>query len=160
MIRFLHAACIAAALLAPIAAHAGCDLPANTAELQAQLVADINATRADHGLPTLRMNSALTTAAQRHACDNAKRKSTSHVSSDGSRLQGRLRRAGYQFALANENTGRGFTSAARAMQWWMNSPHHAENILMNGTQDIGVGIAVSAAPEGRLHWVIDMATSK
>lgn len=160
MTRFLRAACIAAAQLAPIAAHAGCDLPANAAELQVQLVAKINATRADHGLSALRMNAALATSAQGLACDNAKRKSTSHVSADGSRLQGRLRRAGYQFALANENTGRGFTSAARAIQWWMNSPHHADNILMNGTQDIGVGIAVSAAPESRLHWVIDMAASK
>jgi uncharacterized protein YkwD len=156
----LRAALLTLALLAPGAARAACDLPANAARMQAELVAGINATRAARDLPALRMNDALTSAAQRHACDNARRKSISHVSSNGARLQGRLRSAGYRFALANENTGRGFTSARRALQWWMGSPHHAENILMRGTQDIGVGIAFSAAPESRLHWVINMAASK
>ena len=149
-----------AALLAPSAVMAACDQPANTAEMQADLVAGINAQRAARDLPALQLNGALNTAAQRLACDNAKRKSISHISANGAHLQGRLRSAGYRFALANENTGRGFVSAARAVQWWMDSPHHAENILMRGTQDIGVGIAVSAAPESRLHWVIDMAVSK
>jgi uncharacterized protein YkwD len=160
MTHFLRATSIAAALLAPLAAHAGCDLPANAADLQADVVAGINAQRADHGLAALRLNNALDKAAQRQACDNADRKSISHVSSDGSQLQDRLHGVGYHFAAANENTGRGFASAARAVQWWMNSPHHASNILMQGTHDIGVGIAVSAAPESRLHWVIDMGVSQ
>jgi uncharacterized protein YkwD len=156
----LRASLLALALLGPAMAHAACDLPANAAQMQADLVAGINAQRAARDLPALRMNDALDAAAQRHACDIAKRKTTSHVSANGTHLQGRLRRAGYAFALATENTGRGFVSAARAVQWWMDSPGHAKNILMRGTQDIGVGIAFSDAPESRLHWVIDMGASK
>jgi uncharacterized protein YkwD len=156
----LRSALLSLALLGPAVAYAGCDLPADAAQMQADLVAGINAQRAARDLPALRMNPALTKAAQRHACDIAKRKTTSHVSANGARLQGRLRSAGYRFALANENTGRGFVSAKRALQWWMDSPHHAENILMRGTQDIGVGIAFSDAPESRLHWVVDMGASK
>jgi uncharacterized protein YkwD len=156
----LRATLFALALVVPNAAQAACDLPADAAQMQADLVAGINAQRAARDLPGLRLNSALDTAAQCHACDIAKRQTISHVSANGAQLQGRLRNAGYRFALANENTGRGFASATRAVQWWMDSPHHAENILMRGTQDIGVGIAVSAAPESRLHWVINMGASK
>jgi uncharacterized protein YkwD len=158
--HLLKAALLTLALLAPTTAQAACDLPANAAQMQADLIAGINAQRAARDLPALQVNGALNAAAQRHACDIAKRKTTSHVSANGAHLQGRLRSAGYRFALANENTGRGFSSASRAVQWWMDSPHHAENILMRGTRDIGVGIAFSDAPESRLHWVIDMGTSK
>ena len=157
---FFRASLFALALLAPVTAQAACDLPANAAQLQADLVASINAQRAARDLPGLRLHAALDTAAQGHACDIARRQTTSHMSANGAQLQSRLRRAGYRFALANENTGRGFASATRAVQWWMDSPHHADNILMQGTQDIGVGIAVSAAPENRLHWVIDMGASR
>ena len=156
----LRASLLALSLLAPVVAQAACNLPADAAQLQADLVAGINAQRTARDLPALRLNNALDSAAQRHACDIAKRKTTSHVSANGGQLQGRLRRAGYSFALATENTGRGFVSAARALQWWMDSPGHAKNILMRGTQDIGVGIAFSDAPESRLHWVIDMGASR
>jgi uncharacterized protein YkwD len=156
----LRAALLALTILAPGVALAACDLPANAAQVQADLIAGINAQRAARDLPALRPNSALNKAAQRHACDNAKRKSISHVSSNGAQLQGRLRSAGYRFSLASENTGRGFGSATRAVQWWMDSPGHAANILMRGAQDIGVGIAFSDAPESRLHWVVNMAASR
>ncbi|MGL5012648.1 MAG: CAP domain-containing protein [Paracoccaceae bacterium] len=159
--HFFAALLLCVAALAPQSASArSCDLPANMGELQAAVVADVNAQRAASGLPALRLNSALVKAAQSHACDNAKRQSTSHVSSDGSQLRQRLRRAGYSFAVANENTGRGFGSPGQAVDWWMNSPHHRDNILMRGTQDIGVGIAFSDAPESRLHWVINMGASR
>ncbi len=159
--RFAHTLTLCLALLAPVAVQARtCDLPANMAALQAQLIDGVNAQRAAAGLAPLRLSPELDKAAQGHACDNAKRQGISHVSSDGSQLQQRLRRVGYRFAVANENTGRGFGSSQRAVQWWMNSPYHRDNILMRGTRDIGVGIAFSDAPESRLHWVINMGASR
>lgn len=159
--RLLPALLLCAAAILPTASQARtCDLPSNMDQLRAQVVADVNAERSARGLPALHLNSELVRAAQSHACDNAKRQGTSHVSSDGSQLQHRLRRVGYSFALANENTGRGFGSSQHAVDWWMNSPHHRDNILMRGTRDIGVGIAFSDAPESRLHWVIDMGATR
>lgn len=156
----LHALAFAAALaLSGGAASAGCILPANSEAMQAELLSGLNAVRRDHGLPALKLNAKLDTAAQKHACDNARRLSISHVSSDGSHLQNRLRRAGYRYATASENTGRGFVSGTRAVDWWMHSPHHKDNILMPQTRDIGIGIALSDAPDARLHWVIDMGLS-
>ncbi len=105
------------------------------------------------------MLTALDKAAQGHACDNAKRHSTSHVSGDGSRLQHRLKRVGYDYRTASENTGRGFASGKRAVDWWMASPGHKKNMLMRDTREIGIGIAMSEAPDSRLHWIIVMGSS-
>lgn len=155
---FLAAAlCLGATVAQPALA---CTRPANSTELQSEVVAGVNAQRARAGLPALKLNAALGKAAQGHACDNAARQSISHVSSDGSKLQNRLRKAGYRFRTATENTGRGFATPARAVEWWMNSPKHKDNILMSATRDIGVGIAVSDAPDSKLHWVIVMGKSK
>ncbi len=159
--RLLSALALCAATIAPAPAIArSCDLPTNMDQLRTQIMADVNAERAARGLPALRMNRDLIQAAQGHACDNAKRQTFTHVSSDGSRLQHRLRRAGYAYALANENTGMGFVSAQRAVDWWMHSPYHRDNILMSGTREIGVGIAFSDAPDSRLYWVVNMGASR
>jgi uncharacterized protein YkwD len=159
--RLLAVLALSIAMVVPAASHArSCDVPANMDELRAQMMADVNAERAARGLSALRMNGDLVQAAQGHACDNAKRQTYTHVSSDGSQLQHRLRRAGYSYAMANENTGMGFASTQRAVAWWMNSPYHRDNILMRGTRDIGVGIAFSDAPDSRLYWVINMGATR
>ena len=152
---------LAAALtLAAGSAQAKCTLPGNAAALETEFLSHLNAERKARGLPALKMNAALDKAAQGHACDNADRKSISHVSGNGANLQKRLKRAGYRYSTASENTGRGFASGARAFEWWMNSPHHRDNMLMSGIKDIGIGVAVSDAPDSRLHWVINMGKTK
>ncbi|WP_309668264.1 CAP domain-containing protein [Tabrizicola sp.] len=137
-----------------------CNIPSNSGAMQAQLIDNLNAERKARGLSPVRLSTTLDKAAQGHACDNAKRMSISHVSSDGGSLKTRLRRAGYAYRTAAENTGRGFASGARAVEWWMNSPKHKQNMLMGQVRDIGVGIALSAAPDSRLHWIIVMGKSK
>jgi uncharacterized protein YkwD len=119
-----------AVLCALPAAALGCDRPGNLGELRAAVIAGVNDARAGAGLAALRENDRLTQAAQGHACDIAARGSVSHTGSDGSDLTGRLRGAGYRFSAAAENTGRGFGSPERAVDWWMNSSGHRANILM------------------------------
>jgi uncharacterized protein YkwD len=144
---------LALALVAAPAA-AACVLPDNVKALQAEVLAGMNAQRRARGLPALQMDAKLARAAQGHACDNAARQSYSHVGSDGSQLQNRLGLSGYRYRLAAENTGRG------AVQWWMNSPHHKDNILLAPAVDVGIGIALSEAPDSRLHWVVNFGKSK
>lgn len=146
--------------LAGAMASAGCNIPSNASAMQAELIEHLNAERRARGLTPLRLSAALDKAAQGQACDNAKRMSISHDSSDGSHLQQRLRRVGYNYRTAAENTGRGFASGARAVEWWMNSPKHKTNMLMSQVSEIGVGIAMSSAPDSRLHWIIDLGKSK
>jgi uncharacterized protein YkwD len=142
------------------AAQAGCNIPANSAAMQTELLSHLNAERKAHGLPALVLSAKLDKAAQGHACDNAKRHSISHTSSDGGTLKTRLRRVGYGFRIAAENTGRGFATGTRAVQWWMNSPHHKDNILLRRAREVGVGIAMSDAPDSKLHWIIVVGASK
>ena len=146
--------------LAAATAEASCQKPGNVSALESEVLGQLNAERKARGLPALRLNSALDKAAQGHACDNANRLSISHDSSDGSKLQHRLKRAGYKYGKASENTGRGFGSGSRAVEWWMNSPHHRDNILMTDVKDVGIGIALSDAPDSRLHWVINFGRTK
>lgn len=142
------------------ASQAGCTIPSNSKAMQQELLSHLNAERKARGLPALVLSGKLDKAAQGHACDNAKRKSISHTSSDGGTLKTRLRRAGYAFRTAAENTGRGFASGARAVEWWMHSPKHKDNILLRKAREVGVGIAVSPAPDNKLHWIIVVGASK
>jgi uncharacterized protein YkwD len=142
------------------AAPAGCAPPPNADALQAELLTHLNAERKARGLSALTLSAKLDKAAQGAACDNARRLSISHVSSDGGTLKTRLRRVGYGFRTAAENTGRGFATGARAVEWWMHSPHHKDNILLRKARDVGIGIAVSPAPDSKLHWILVVGASK
>lgn len=153
-------AATAAFLCLSAAAQAGCTVPTDASAMQQELLSNLNAEREARGLPALALSAKLDKAAQGHACDNARRKSISHTSSDGGTLKTRLRKAGYAFRTAAENTGRGFASGTRAVQWWMNSPKHKDNILLRKAREVGVGIAVSPAPDNKLHWIIVVGASK
>lgn len=150
---------IASSMMIPSVAYA-CSIPAAAEALQAEALKAVNAERAQHGLRPLKFSRTLDKAAQGAACDNANRREISHVSSDGSRLRDRLHRVGYRFRSAAENTGRGFRSGTSAVQWWMNSPKHKANILMGSVNEIGIGIALSAAPDNKLHWILNMGDEK
>jgi uncharacterized protein YkwD len=144
---------LAAAILGSAAA--ACTVPEDLRALRTSVLAEVNAQRAAHGLPKLTQDKALEKAAQGHACDNAARRSISHDSSNGDTLKERLQKAGYRLRTAAENTGRGFGTPQRAVAWWMQSPHHKDNILMEKATEIGVGIAVSDAPDSKYHWILN-----
>ncbi len=150
---------IASFMLIPAAGFA-CSIPEASEALQTEALKHVNAERAQAGLRPLKFSRTLDKAAQGAACDNANRHEISHVSSDGSHLRDRLKRVGYRFRSAAENTGRGFRSGSSAVQWWMNSPKHKSNILMRGVKEVGLGIALSDAPDNKLHWILVMGEGK
>lgn len=161
LLRLTFAAVAASAVIClGAAAQAACSIPSNATAMQQELLTNLNAERKARGLSPLTLSAKLDKAAQGAACDNAKRKSISHVSSDGGTLKTRLRRVGYGFRTAAENTGRGFGSGARAVEWWMNSPKHKDNILLRKAREVGVGIALSPAPDNKLHWILVVGASK
>ena len=159
----MRARSIVAAMLAALVLTSGADaciVPGNADALQQEVLANLNAQRKANGLSQFTLNTKLDKAAQGHACDNAARRSYSHDSSNGDTLKERLRKAGYRYRAAAENTGRGFGTGARAVEWWMNSEKHRGNILYPRVREVGIGIALSAAPDNKLHWVINFGTSK
>ena len=47
---------------------------------------------------------------------------------------------GYKYRYAGENLARDFSNASSAMDAWMNSPTHKENILNPKYKEIGIGV--------------------
>jgi uncharacterized protein YkwD len=116
----------------------------------------VNQRRADHGRRPLRVNSHLATAATRHARDMVRHRYFSHVSRNGTTLEGRLRRSGYLrsgvFNVAEDiGWGMGNPASPRNMvRSWMASPPHRAALLDPKMREIGMGI-VAGAPNGARH---------
>ncbi|MFD3662592.1 CAP domain-containing protein [Streptomyces sp. NPDC058659] len=110
-----------------------------------QQVVDLaNAEREKAGCGPLRAESHLRTAAQGHADDMATRDYYEHDSPEGRDAGDRMTVAGYTWATWGENIHRGPKTPARAMEDWMDSPGHRENVLNCSFKDIGVGVTLTA----------------
>lgn len=149
--RILAALAMTIALAAPLGALA-CDMPGNLKSIRSELIAGINAQRANKGLSALARSTQLTEAAQKQACDNARRNKISHTGSDGSKIGARISRTGYDWSDANENVGYGYKDPGAMLKGWMASDGHRRNILARGTQDIGVGMAIGS--DGNQYWAM------
>ena len=108
-----------------------------------ELVRRLNALRAQNGLKPVSLNTALTTAAQRHSQDMAKTGNISHTGSDGSTPEQRMRAAGYLGGTGEEAIYGGRATVDDAWYFWTNDRGHA-NILLRPEYTV-VGIAVANA---------------
>ncbi|MFC9294253.1 CAP domain-containing protein [Streptomyces sp. NPDC057011] len=107
----------------------------------AEVLALVNQERAAAGCPALTVNAKLTKAAQDHSADMAAHNTMSHTGSDGSDPGQRITRAGYAWQTYGENVAYGYSTAAKVMEGWMNSPGHRANILNCSFKEIGIGLA-------------------
>ncbi len=106
----------------------------------AQSVAQsINQARANAGLPALALHPLLNQAAQTHANDIVVNSNYSHVGWDGSRVGDRVRRTGYLFDGWTSENWVSVSDPAKAIQWWMNSYVHRNNILNSNWHEFGIG---------------------
>ena len=104
-----------------------------------------NELRAQHGLPPLPANSALTAAAQAYAETMAVNDWFAHEGPDGSSTATRATAAGYTgWSYLAENLYRGFYGEAPAtiIQAWVASPAHLSVMLSERATEIGVGCYV------------------
>jgi uncharacterized protein YkwD len=135
--------------------------PANPAggsgSTEAQVLALTNQERAKNGCGPLRMNSALTRAAEAHAADMVAKHYFAHDSLDGRSPFDRMKAAGFSGGSMAENIAVGYSSAAAVVTGWMNSPGHRQNILNCGYTMIGIGYdSGQVKPEwGNGSWVQD-----
>ncbi|GHH92945.1 CAP domain-containing protein [Streptomyces capillispiralis] len=141
-------------------ATAGASSPAATGGTQAssavaRVVELVNDERGRVGCAPVKVNSALTEAAQKHSEDMAASGSMSHTGSDGSSPGDRITRAGYAWSTYGENVAYGYSTPEQAMAGWMSSPGHKENILNCAFKEIGVGLA---QPGG--YWTQDFGAAR
>lgn len=87
------------------------------------------------------MHETLRRVARAHSEDMQTRRFFAHVNPDGLAPADRIRNAGYSTSGSGENLAVGPTTAAGAMQMWMQSPDHCFNVMFRQWTRIGVGLA-------------------
>ncbi|MEM9694344.1 MAG: CAP domain-containing protein [Myxococcota bacterium] len=100
----------------------------------------VNDERRAAGLSTYVWDQALALAAQQHADDMATQNYFDHTSLDGRSFSERASEAGYDASPRGENIAVGQQNATEVMQSWMNSSGHRNNIMSEGSTEIGVGL--------------------
>lgn len=108
----------------------------------------INEKRAAQNLSPLKWNDDIAKVARLHSQNMAEFKFLSHQGTDGSMVDDRADRAGLsRWRAIGENIAynRGYAQPIEfAVERWMQSPKHKQNLLGDRWQESGIGIAVTA----------------
>jgi uncharacterized protein YkwD len=123
------------------------------ATLERVVLEAINAERRSSGLPPLVASPELTELARGYSRDMARRNFFGHRDPDGRAISERVEGIGVRWARVGENIARnrGYGDpAAMAVQEWMKSKGHRENILGDRYRETGVGIWV--APDHTVYF--------
>ena len=115
---------------------------------------ELNVYRAQNGLNPVRLNPLLTLTSQLHSDDQASMDDASHSSSDGTQLDVRVQRQGYNFRLAAENVASGQLSWERVFQAWKDSPGHNDNLLMADATELGIAMTYKKDTEYKVFWTM------
>ncbi|MCX6704172.1 MAG: CAP domain-containing protein [Candidatus Woesebacteria bacterium] len=106
----------------------------------AEVIRLTNTQRAANGLGALTENSTLDGAALAKGNDMLAKGYWAHFAPDGTSPWSFFLKFGYKYKYAGENLARDFPDAASAINAWMNSPSHKENILNPNYREIGIGV--------------------
>jgi uncharacterized protein YkwD len=99
----------------------------------------VNTHRLSRGLPALVWDSRVAAVAEAHSQDMIDRNFYGHINPDGEGPNDRLREAGIEYLWWAENYAYGFSTAAGAFNWWMNSPSHRANLESTNVTHHGIG---------------------
>ena len=117
------------------------------------VLVQLNAIRTSHGLAPLKLNPVLTTAARGHSSEMLADGYFAHDSVDGSPFWKRLTTYSNSAPHGSWSVGENLlwsspeVDAPKALQLWMASPEHRDNILAARWREIGIAaIHVDSAP--------------
>ncbi len=122
--------------------------------LETDVLAAINTLRRSRGLLPLRASVPLATAAREHSLSLAERGVFDHASPNGSpfwkRLAAKYRQHGGRLWRVGENLAWAAPelNAQRALELWLKSPPHRENLFRPGWREIGLGAVHALAAPG------------
>ena len=108
-------------------------------DMEAQVLDQINTTRAQYGLYPLKLVEDISQVALKHSLEMACYNRESHYGLDGNLYNVRLQRDGILFETSNEIIYSGNGGPAGSILWWMNSPIHRPIVLSNKYTEIGIG---------------------
>ncbi|MGW3008690.1 CAP domain-containing protein [Streptomyces sp. NPDC001219] len=122
----------------------GARAASGTAAQFAQKVVElVNAQRAQHGCGPLTVDARIQRAAQAHSDDMAARNYYEHNTPEGVDPGTRMTKAGFPWASWAENIFKSPKDPATAVDGWMKSPGHRDNILNCSYKSTGVGVNLS-----------------
>lgn len=121
-----------------------------------QIINETNKKRAEKGLPQLRENQNLSQAAYLKAQNMFEENYWAHFSPSGKDPWKFILSSGYKFSYAGENLAKNFYNSEDAVDAWMNSPSHRENILNPQYQDIGIAVVDGVLQGQKTTLVVQM----
>ena len=145
--RLLLALAICAAAAAPAAT-------ARSEGMEGAVLREINAIRAEHGAPLLRVSSRLMAVAAEHTREMLRDGYFAHESADGApfwkRVQLRYPQGRYSYWSAGENLVWASPSLTpeQAVELWLDSPPHRRTMLDPKWREIGVSAAHEESAPG------------
>jgi len=110
-----------------------------TKGVETEVLALVNQERSKAGLPGLQMDWELQRVSRVKSCDMAQKNYFSHQSPTYGSPFDMMKQFGINYKSAGENIASGQRTPAEAMQAWMASPGHRDNILNRQYTHIGVG---------------------
>ncbi|KKQ77087.1 MAG: hypothetical protein UT00_C0021G0006 [Parcubacteria group bacterium GW2011_GWA1_38_7] len=99
-----------------------------------------NIKRAEAGVEPLRVNPALSIGAKAKGEYMLEHDFWAHVAPDGTQPWKFFGDVGYKYRYAGENLARDFSNPQSAVEAWMASPTHKENLLSPKYSEIGIGV--------------------
>ncbi len=109
----------------------------------------------------LMLNDTLNSAALVHSREMAKSGEFDHRGHDGSTPSLRVRRAGYGLhRIVGENIAAGPMSPAEAVEGWLASPAHCENIMDGRFTETGIAYAQNLNSAAGVYWTQDFAAPR
>ncbi len=125
--------------------------PEDAPRVRQRALDGLNTMRAQNGLPPLRPNLQLDSAAATHARDMSFQQRPWHWGSDGSSPMQRVARAGYAGAFVGEMVSETFETEVETVNAWMREPETRAVILDDSATEVGVGWHQDE--NGKLWWV-------
>lgn len=130
----------------------GCDEVASPETWTAEVLRLVNVARQNEGADPLVWNGTLAAQAEQYACEMIFHDFFAHQNPvTGTELADRADQFGYEYTWIGENLAAGQTTPAAAVEAWMQSPCHRQNILHPAFTELGVGIRYGG--EYGYYWV-------
>ena len=121
----------------------------------------LNQVRADNSVAPLTQDARLTAAAQLHSDDQYRMGRMTHIGSDGSGVEDRVRAQGYIPIIWGENVARGHRDEHEVLFGndvsigWVDSPRHQANNINPVFEDFGIAKTGSGSQR---YWTLVFAT--
>ncbi len=131
-------------------------LAASGASVDSQTAASmISGYRQNNGLPPVAIDPELTRLAEVQAQAMATQDKVDQRAAGAISI--RLRRSGYNAAVAGENISAGYHTLAEAFSGWRDSPPHRANMLLKGATKMGIAAIYAPNSKYKVFWSLILA---